>query len=198
MDQLLVENLSCSRGSGLIFKNLTFKLDKGQILLVNGSNGSGKTSLLRMMAGFIDPSEGKIIPNKKFTHRDVHFIGQKFALKKNLSIKKNLHLWSQLYKKKINSEEILSMLDLIKYGNEDVEVLSDGQKRRLSLVRLFIHSAPLWLLDEVHVHLDQEWQKFLNQYIYDHTNNGGIVIVSSNTKIELNSNLEINMINYNV
>ena len=100
--------------------------------------------------------------------------------------------------KKINTDQILSDLDLAQYKNNDTEVLSDGQKRRLSIARLFIHSAPIWLLDEVHVHLDSEWQVKLNQYIYNYTNEGGMVLISSNTKIELNSNIDINLTHYNV
>ncbi|MAE37303.1 MAG: hypothetical protein CMI87_01420 [Pelagibacteraceae bacterium] len=107
-------------------------------------------------------------------------------------------MWSYLYQKKINTDQILSDLDLTQYKDNDVEVLSDGQKRRLSIARLFIHSAPIWLLDEVHVHLDSEWQVKLNHYIYDYINEGGIVLISSNTKIELNSNIDINLTNYNV
>ena len=94
--------------------------------------------------------------------------------------------------------EILSKFELSDFRDKDIETLSDGQKRRLSLARLFIRPASIWLLDEVHVHLDQEWQKKLNQYIYNHANDGGIVLVSSNTNIELNSDLNINLSNYNV
>ena len=198
MDHLIVENLSCIRGSNTVFKNLSFKVNTGQILHITGSNGSGKTSLLRMIAGFIYPSDGKIIPDKNYTHRDMHFVGQKYALKKNLSVEKNLFLWSYLYQKKINTHQILSDLDLTHYKNNDVETLSDGQKRRLSIARLFIHSAPIWLLDEVHVHLDLEWQRKLNHYIYDYVNEGGIVLISSNTKIELNSNIDLNLSDHNV
>lgn len=198
MDYLLAENLSCIRGSNTVFKNLSFKVSRGQILHITGANGSGKTSLLRMIAGFIYPSEGKIIPEKNYTHKDVHFVGQKYALKKNLSVEKNLSLWSYLYQKKINTDQILSDLDLTQYKDNDIEVLSDGQKRRLSIARLFIYSAPIWLLDEVHVHLDSEWQVKLDHYIYNYINEGGIVLISSNTKIELNSNIEINLTNYNV
>ena len=198
MDYLLVENLSCVRGSNTVFKNLSFKVSRGQILHITGTNGSGKTSLLRMIAGFIDPSDGKIIPEQNYTYKDVHFVGQKYALKKNLSVGKNLLLWSHLYQKKINTDQILSDLDLAQYKNNDTEVLSDGQKRRLSIARLFIHSVPIWLLDEVHVHLDSEWQAKLNQYIYNYTNEGGMVLISSNTKIGLNSNIDINLTHYNV
>ena len=79
MDYLLAENLSCIRGSNTVFKNLSFKVSRGQILQITGANGSGKTSLLRMIAGFIYPSEGKIIPENHYTHKDVHFVGQKVA-----------------------------------------------------------------------------------------------------------------------
>tara|TARA_Y200000002_G_scaffold356193_1_gene337780 strand:- start:2767 stop:3363 length:597 start_codon:yes stop_codon:yes gene_type:complete len=198
MKELSVENISCLRGSSSIFKNLSFKVNKGQILQINGSNGSGKTSLLRIIAGFLDPIKGKINPEKNFNLGDIHFIGQKFALKKNLSVEKNLVLWSYLYYQEVNSDEILSKFELSDFRDKDIETLSDGQKRRLSLARLFIRPASIWLLDEVHVHLDQEWQKKLNQYIYNHANDGGIVLVSSNTNIELNSDLNINLSNYNV
>ena len=75
MDYLLAENLSCIRGSNTVFKNLSFKVSRGQILHITGANGSGKTSLLRMIAGFIDPSDGKIIPEQNYTYKDVYCFG---------------------------------------------------------------------------------------------------------------------------
>ena len=195
---LTISNLTVKRNRRILLKSLNLNIPPGVVLEVYGPNGSGKTSLLRIIAGFLDPIKGKINPEKNFNLGDIHFIGQKFALKKNLSVEKNLVLWSYLYYQEVNSDEILSKFELSDFRDKDIETLSDGQKRRLSLARLFIRPASIWLLDEVHVHLDQEWQKKLNQYIYNHANDGGIVLVSSNTNIELNSDLNINLSNYNV
>ena len=198
MTQLIVENLSCSRGGRDIFENLSFKVNQGESMLVKGGNGSGKTSLLRIIAGYLDPVCGKcnLINNNKFEKN--LFIGQKHALKNNLSVEKNIKLWELLSSTKVDHLNLLSLVGLNKEIESDVASLSDGQKRRLSLLRLFINNAFLWLLDESYVNLDEEWSSVLNKFISDHTTKGGIVIVTSNVDLSLSKNYQINLSDYNV
>jgi|TARA_B110000263_G_scaffold38193_1_gene29795 heme exporter protein A len=198
MDQLIVEKLSCSRGAKSIFSNLSFKLNKGDSALIKGANASGKTSLLRIIAGYLDPTSGSSTYKKNDSVQDIQYIGQKHALKNNLSIQKNISLWELLYSKKVNHHNLLSSIGLDHLIDRDIDSLSDGQKRRLSLLRLFMSQASLWLLDESFVHLDEVWSKALGQFIFNHTSNGGSVIITSNIGLELKTDLTINLSDYNV
>ena len=125
------------------------------------------------------------------------FIGQKHALKNNLSVKNNIKLWELLFSSKVNYINLLSLVGLNKEIESDVANLSDGQKRRLSLLRLFINNYSLWLLDESYVNLDEEWSLVLNKFILDHKSKGGIVLITSNTDLSLTTNFQINLSDYN-
>ena len=198
MAHLTVENLSCSRGGNDIFHNLSFKMKKGESMLVRGANGSGKTSLLRIIAGYLDPVSGTCSFIDDGVSIKNLFIGQKNAIKNNLSIKNNIKLWELLFDLKVDYTDLLSSVGLNCEIESDVASLSDGQKRRLSLLRLFMNDSLLWLLDETYVHLDEEWAHVLDQFILDHTDKGGVVIVTSNINLTLSTSLKINLSDYNV
>ena len=197
MGHLIVENLSCSRGGRDIFQNLSFKVNQGESALIKGANGSGKTSLLRIIAGYLDPMVGTChLTNNNASRKNI-FIGQKHALKNNLSVKNNIKLWELLFSSKVNYLNLLSLVGLIKEIESDAASLSDGHYRRLSLLRLFINNYFLWLLDESYVNLDEEWSLVLNKFILDHKSNGGIVLITSNTDLSLTTNFQINLSDYN-
>ena len=157
METLTITNLACKRGSNLIFNNLSFEIKSGETFLIKGSNGSGKTSLMRTMAGFIKPYEGKIFVDNEQLNADrnakekFQFIGEKSALKNNLSVKNNITLWSLLFNTSVNVDDLLKVFHLNSFINSDVATLSDGQKKRLSLSRLFLDNRSEWLLSLIHI-----------------------------------------------
>ena len=156
MEKLTIKNLACKRGSNLVFEKISFEIKSGQTFLIKGSNGSGKTSLIRTIAGFIKPHEGEIFFDNRNDNEHIQFIGEKNALKDNLSVKNNIILWSLLFNASIDIDDFLKIFKLNSFINQDVATLSDGQKKRLSLSRLFLTNKSVWLLDEPYVFLDEQ------------------------------------------
>ena len=199
MEKLTITNLACKRGSNLVFDNLSFEIKSGETFLIKGSNGSGKTSLMRTMAGFIKPYEGKIFVDNEQLNADrngkekFQFIGEKNALKNNLSVKNNITLWSLLFNTSVNVDDLLKVFNLNSFINSDVATLSDGQKKRLSLSKLFLDNRSVWLLDEPYVFLDEENIADLNNKILKFNERSGIVIITSNIDIDFPFNERINL-----
>ena len=184
MEKLTIKNLACKRGSNLVFEKISFEIKSGQTFLIKGSNGSGKTSLIRTIAGFIKPHEGEIFFDNRNDNDHFQFIGEKNALKDNLSVKNNIILWSLLFNASIDIDDFLKIFKLNSFLNKDAATLSDGQKKRLSLSRLFLTNKPVWLLDEPYVFLDEQNTIDLNNKILKFNQEGGIVIVTSNIEID--------------
>ncbi len=184
MEKLTIKNLACKRGSNLVFEKISFEIKSGQTFLIKGSNGSGKTSLIRTIAGFIKPHEGEIFFDNRNDNDHFQFIGEKNALKDNLSVKNNIILWSLLFNVSIDIDDFLKIFKLNSFINQDVATLSDGQKKRLSLSRLFLDKKLVWLLDEPYVFLDEQNTIDLNNKILKFNQEGGIVIVTSNIEID--------------
>ena len=199
MEKLTITNLACKRGSNLVFDNLSFEIKSGETFLIKGSNGSGKTSLMRTMAGFIKPYEGKIFIDNEQLNADrndkekFQFIGEKSALKNNLSVKNNITLWSLLFNTSVNVDDLLKVFNLNSFINSDVATLSDGQKKRLSLSKLFLDNRSVWLLDEPYVFLDEENIADLNNKILKFNERSGIVIITSNIDVDFPFNERINL-----
>ena len=188
MKKLSIKNLACKRGSRIIFDKISFEIKSGQTFLIKGSNGSGKTSLMRTLGGYIKPHEGEIFVDGQIIDtvdsRYFQFIGEKNALKNNLSVKNNIVLWSLLFNTSIDINDLLKKFSLTNCINQDVATLSDGQKKRLSLSKLFFNQKPVWLLDEPYVFLDEQNTIDLNNKISRFNLEGGIVIVTSNIDID--------------
>ena len=193
MEKLTIKNLACNRGSNIVFDKISFEIKPGQTFLFKGSNGSGKTSLIRTIAGFIKPHEGEIFFDNRIDNENFQFIGEKNALKDNLSVKNNIILWSLLFNASINIDDFLKIFKLNSFINQDVATLSDGQKKRLSLSRLFLTNKSVWLLDEPYVFLDEQNITDLNNKILEFNQEGGIVIITSNIEIDFPFSERINL-----
>jgi heme exporter protein A len=171
-------------------------------MLVRGKNGSGKTSLLRILAGYIKNYSGNIlfngnnIKNDKELLSEFRFLGQKNTLKGNLSVQQNIAMWELIYQVKSDTNKISKILNIEQILNVDINSLSDGQKKRISLARLIISNAKVWLLDEPLVYLDQDKIDLLQNIILRHNKRGGITIYSSNTDINLEYDSSIIMDDY--
>lgn len=193
MEKLTIKNLACKRGSNIVFDKISFEIKSGQTFLFKGSNGSGKTSLIRTIAGLIKPHEGEIFFDNRIDNENFQFIGEKNALKDNLSVKNNIILWSLLFNASINIDDFLKIFKLNSFINQDAATLSDGQKKRLSLSRLFLTNKSVWLLDEPYVFLDEQNITDLNNKILEFNQEGGIVIITSNIEIDFPFNERINL-----
>ena len=179
---LVVQNLECIRSGRQVFSGLSFRLRAGEMLHLRGANGSGKTSLLRIIAGLLPAASGEIAPAAPL--RDLgHYIGHLNALSQSLCALDMLRFWGGLMRVKnipenMNAEEILDHWQLHDVKSLPCAILSAGQARALSLCRLSLAARPLWLLDEPAAGLDQARVDILHRQINDHLASGGMVILA--------------------
>jgi heme exporter protein A len=187
--------LSCVRGERRLFAGLDLAVGPGEWLHVQGENGAGKTSLLRILAGLSPAAEGEIRwqgePIKALAEdyrRHLLFLGHHGAVKEELTPLENLTLAAQLDGTVLDETEALTALARFGLrGREDLPVrfLSAGQKRRVLLARLAVRKATLWILDEPFTALDVKAVDMLSGLIVEHVTQGGIAILTSHQSIPL-------------
>jgi heme exporter protein A len=204
--KLRVINLSCVREQQLIFKNIYFQLKAGELLLVEGPNGTGKSSLLRLLSGIATPAAGQILwqqaaieKNLREYQHGLHYVGHLNGLKLGLSVNENIHLHQQLTTDTPSAiKEVLHSLTLAHKQDTITAQLSAGQKRRVALAKLFLTPKSLWLLDEPLTALDQHSQQFFLERLQVHLHNGGIAIISAHQEKMLSAlcNQRLNLNDY--
>jgi heme exporter protein A len=184
---LNVSGLACSRGERRLFSDVGFSLAAGEWLHVQGENGSGKTSLMRLLVGLSPADAGEIrwrgepTPSTEF-HRDLIYLGHHAAVKEDLTPLENLQLAAALDGIALDQRAALAaLIRLGLRGREDlpVRVLSAGQKRRVLLARLLTRPAILWVLDEAFNALDVAAVKLLGELIAEHLSAGGMAVLTS-------------------
>lgn len=185
------ENLSCIRDDRELFTNLSFAVKSGQVLLLEGQNGSGKTSLLRILCGFREADTGSIswcgeaIPHSQY-HSDIAYVGHLDGHKKELTVLENLKLALALGQLgKLSIQQALTKVQLSGYDDTLIQALSAGQKRRLSLARLLITHSILWILDEPFTSLDKQGIVLMESLMMEHCANGGMMVLTSHHDINL-------------
>lgn len=201
-----VIDLCCVRQQQLIFKNVSFELKAGELLLVEGANGSGKSSLLRLLSGIATPIAGQIFwqntaiqTDMQTYQRALHYVGHTNGLKLGLSVKENIQLQQQLKTHTtLDMNNVLQSLALKHKQNTIVSQLSAGQKRRVALAKLFLVPKMLWLLDEPLTALDQNSQHFFIEQIQLHLQRNGIAIISTHQDKLLSTlcHKRLNLANY--
>jgi heme exporter protein A len=192
---LTASGLSCTRGERRLFTGLDLAVGPGEWLHVQGENGAGKTSLLRILASLSPPAEGEVRwrdqPIRTLAEdyrRDLLFLGHHGAVKEDLTPFENLRLAAQLDGTALDDRTALQALARFGLrGREDLSVrfLSAGQKRRVLLARLAVRNALLWILDEPFTALDVKAVEMLSALIEDHLAGGGLVILTSHQSMPL-------------
>jgi heme exporter protein A len=188
--QLTANNLACNRGGRDVFSGLNFSLSDGEALLVTGRNGAGKSSLLRMIAGLICVSAGRLTIAGGQTDASLpelsHYLGHQDAVKNSLSVGENLQFWTDyLGGQGQDIGPALQAVDLVPLNNLPAAYLSAGQRRRLSIARLVAIKRPLWLLDEPTSALDEASQKRLAELMRGHLSAGGMIVAAAHGPIGL-------------
>lgn len=186
MLSLNVNNLSCQRGYNQLFSELSFEVNSGDILRITGTNGSGKTSLLKILAGLNAPEEGEITLDNRPVKSDeyqseVFYLGHLSALSAELTSIENLEFLTGL-NQSIDQQQFvkaLKQVGLAGYENEHCGKLSAGQKRRVILAGLFISNAKIWLLDEPFTALDPQGVKIVEERISKHCEQGGLCLFTT-------------------
>ena len=200
MSKLIVNNLSCQRGYKLLFENLSFELNSGEVLKVSGPNGSGKTSLMKILAGLSSFETGSIdyddtkISSERY-NLDFLYLGHLAALSPELSCLENLKYTMRLGNDNLDLDfsDALEKVGLKKFENELVGKLSAGQKKRIALSLLFITQSKVWLLDEPFSALDSKAIKIIETRVEDHCNSGGICILTTHQECNIKNMKEISL-----
>ena len=193
--------LACRRGTRVLFQGLDLEVRPGRIVWVRGHNGSGKTSLLRLLAGLTRPAAGSVCwRGKPITElaeefgRELLYIGHAPGLKDELSVAENLAFAAGLAGSAASSAQMEAALERVGMATRarlPARVLSQGQKRRAALARLALPDpAPLWLLDEPFAALDEDGIGSVRELMAAHLARGGIAVLTSHQEIPLQARNE--------
>jgi len=202
---LSAQGLACKRGRRLLFKDLNLRLERGRVLWLRGSNGSGKTSLMRILAGLSSPHAGTVLwrgrPLQQASNearRGLSFIGHSNGLKDDLSLAESLAFLAELAgldRAPERARLALTRLGLSSRGTALVRTLSQGQRRRGALARLALDDSAerVWILDEPYDALDKNSMGLLSELIEAHSARGGAVLLTSHQPIDLRDSHEFDL-----
>lgn len=189
---LQVENLFCERDERILFEDLNFSLNLGEVIQIEGQNGSGKTTLLRILSGLSNNFEGEIYwqgepvsdVNDEFRSELLYF-GHHPGVKAILSPEENLRWYAAMHPG-IDESQIFPALEKVGlrgYEDSPCHTLSAGQNRRVSLARLYLSKAKLWILDEPFTAIDKKGVAEKENLILEHASNGGSVILTTHHEL---------------
>lgn len=194
---LEVVSLGCIRGDRRLFKELNFSAERGDLIEIRGANGSGKTSLLRILCGLAQPAEGEV----RWQEKNIRSLGEEYfgsvayvahqnGVKDELTAVENLRIASGVAGNSLGerkAREILDRLGLQKESYLPSRFLSAGQRRRVALARLLATRATLWILDEVLTSLDTTAIDLSCEFIGEHLSNGGMAIIATHQDLNISA-----------
>jgi heme exporter protein A len=188
-------NLGCTRGDRRLFSGLNFSVQPGELIELRGANGSGKTSLLRILCGLADPAEGDV----RWLGKSIRSLGEEYSglvaylahqngVKDELSALENLRIACGVAGNALRpsaAQAILDQVGLSRQQHLPARSLSAGQRRRVALARLLTSKARVWILDEVLTSLDETAVKLSRRFIGEHLSKGGLAIIATHQELAL-------------
>jgi heme exporter protein A len=191
------DNLACVRGGREVFRAVSFHLTSGEALLVTGRKGAGKSSLLRLLAGLVRPSDGRLAlaggESDAFIGEQAHYLAHQDAIKAPLTVAENLRFWAAFLGSEADVAPALKAVDLHPLADLPAAYLSAGQRRRLSIARLVAVKRPLWLLDEPTSALDAASQDRLAGLMRSHLAGAGMIVAAAHGPIGLERARELKL-----
>ena len=199
---LRLESITCVRGGRTLFEELNLEIKPGSILRISGDNGSGKSSLLRILCGLLTPHAGKVFwgsdpitEDRDQFHGELIYLGHIPALKADFSAIENLMSLALLGGQSISNLEAMNALreaGLDRQAHRFIRTLSQGQKQRIALSRLLLpQPKSIWILDEPFNALDRDANRALQNLLINHVNRGGIVVLSSHQDLQIDDNARV-------
>ncbi len=204
--QLKTEKLACQRGDKILFTALSLTVNSGDFVQIEGHNGIGKTSLLRILVGLAQQLEGHIFWNNELIQKqreeyqyNLLYLGHHSGIKPELTAWENLKFYQHISACEQGEEILWQVLETVGLlGREDIPAaqLSAGQQRRIALARLWLSKAPLWILDEPFTAIDKKGVQVLTALFEQHVQQGGIVIFTSHQDVQSHLLTKVRLENY--
>ncbi len=192
------KKLTCVREERILFKDLSFTVNSGEIVQVEGPNGVGKTSLFRLLVGLSTAYAGEIFwqgqvisSDRESFYQQLLYLGHKTGIKPELTALENLQFFQQMHTthSEVNLWDVLAKVGLAGYEDITTSQLSAGQQRRVALARLWLNDCPLWILDEPFTAIDKSGVAVLEELFIKHAQNGGIVLLTTHQDLSIDSSL---------
>jgi heme exporter protein A len=191
--KLSARNLTLIRGESCLFQGLEFELNQGELLLLEGQNGSGKTSLMRAIAGMLSLETGEIFWNdvpvgdqRQVFHGSLVWLAHRTGLKGDLTLVENLRFEGALRRQAdIDSTSVFERLGIARLRQLPLRSLSAGQQRRVALARMLMADVPLWLMDEPFTNLDREGRQLVLDLTEEHLACGGMCVMAAHQDVDI-------------
>ncbi len=178
-------DVSYSRGDRILFQGLNFTVSSGEILWIQGANGIGKTSILKLASHLARPDIGRVQwqqDNQPASPRAlVSYQGHTDSFESRFSPHEEISFWQEIYGSELEVSHILDKVGLSDQSQVKIGKLSAGQKRRLSFARILMSQRPVWLLDEPKASIDKDGEDLIDKFIQNHAENDGIAIIVSHS-----------------
>lgn len=196
--QLTADELTLFRGDRCLFKGLSFALNSGELLLLKGGNGTGKTSLLRAIAGLLELESGTVYWNDvavtkepQIFQNSLVWMSHQAGFKGDLTLLENLHFEASL-RPQSNQEfdDVLKRLGLNRLKRLPMRSLSAGQRRRVALARMLLADAQLWIMDEPVTNLDSEGRALVMEMVEEHLAADGMVIMAAHLDVDIDATVQ--------
>lgn len=193
--KLSATGLTLFRGDRCLFEDVGFALDAGQLLLLEGPNGSGKTSLLKAIVGMLELEAGAVywdgdpvLEQRQLFHGSLAWMAHRVGFKADLTLVENLRFEAVLRPQvAVDIDDVLERVDVVRLKRLPMRSLSAGQQRRVALARMLLADVPLWLMDEPYTNLDREGSTLVAGVVNEHLAGGGLCVMAAHQDVDIDA-----------